>query len=88
MALTPSSQELPGCIYSPSSPSTKTDMQLLWVQQLAVLPIILEDRDMLDENMQGRGLPLESQTVEPSARIRVGERERSAQARTLPILLF
>ena len=62
-------------------------MHLLWVQQLAVLPVIVEDRDMVEENVQGGGLPLESQTVESSAR-RLGERERPTQARRLPTLLL
>ena len=43
--------------------------------------------------MQGGGLPLESQTVEPSARSRLGERERpttttTTQARTFPFSSF
>ncbi len=63
-------------------------MQLLWVQQLAVLPVIVEDRDMVEENVQGGGLPLESQIVDPSARNRIGERDRPTQARRLSILLF
>ena len=69
----------------------KTDMHVLWVQQLAVLPIIVEDRGMADENVQGRGLPLDPQTGEPSARGRLGERERpthATQARMLSIRLF
>ena len=60
-------------------------MQLLWIQQLAVLPVIVEDGNMAEENVQGRGLPLDSQ---PSARNRLGERERPTQARTLSVLLF
>lgn len=62
-------------------------MRLLWVQQWAVLPVIVEDRDMADENVQGGGgLPLGSQAVEPLARSRLGEREGPSQARTLSIL--
>ena len=67
-----------------------TDMHLLWVQQLAVLPVIIEDRNIMEQNVQGGGLPLESQTVETSARNRLGESERPAQACTLlqPFFLF
>ena len=57
-------------------------MPFLWVQQWAVLPVIVEDRDMAEENVQGGGLPPGSQTVDASARNRLGERERPTQART------
>ena len=60
-------------------------MQLLWVQHLTVLPVIIEDGNMADENVQRGALPLDSQ---PSARNRLSERERPTQARTLSILLF
>lgn len=60
-------------------------MRLLWVQQWAVLPVIVEDRDMVEENLQGGGLP----QVEPSTRTRLGERERPTQARRrFPFFFF
>ena len=64
-----------------------TDMHVLWVQQLAVLPVIVEDRDMVEENVQSGGLPPGSHTVDPSARSRIGERERPTQARRLFLFL-
>lgn len=64
-------------------------MHLLWVQQLAVLPVIVEDRNIMEESVQGGGLPLESQSVEASARSRLGERERpTTQARRFHPLPF
>ena len=61
----------------------ETDMRLLWVQQWAVLPVIVEDRDMVEENVQG--VP---HTVETSARTRLDERDRPTQIRGFPVLLF
>lgn len=56
-------------------------MRLLWVQQWAVLPVIVENRDMVEENVQG--VP---QTVDTSARTRLDERDRPTQIRGFPIL--
>ena len=60
-----------------------TDMRLMWVQQWAILPVIVEDRNhnIMEENVHAGGLPPGSQSVEPSARNRLGERERPTQAR-------
>lgn len=63
-------------------------MRLLWVQQWAVLPVIVENRDMVEQNVQGGGLPPGSQTVEPLARTRLEDRERPTQTRGFPILHF
>ena len=60
-------------------------MRLLWVQQWAVLPVIVEDRDMAGETVPGGVLPPGSQTVEPSARTRLSERDRPTQARRISI---
>ncbi|KAK4698037.1 hypothetical protein P7C71_g129, partial [Lecanoromycetidae sp. Uapishka_2] len=51
-------------------------MRLLWVQQWTVLPVIVEDGAMSDENSQqtGRLLP-GGQAMDPSARQRLSERE-------------
>ena len=62
-------------------------MRLMWVQQWAVLPVIVEDREMLEDNGQGGRLPPGGQPmVDPSARARLSEREGPFQLRTFPSL--
>ena len=57
-------------------------MRLVWVQQWAVLPVIVEDREMVEENSgQGGRLPPGGQPMDPSAR-RLSEREGTFQPRT------
>ena len=66
-------------------------MRLMWVQQWAVLPVIVEDRDMLDDNGQGGRLPPGGQPMDPSARARLSEREGPFQPRTslpYPVILY
>lgn len=63
----------------------KLTMRLLWVQQWTVLPVIVEDGAMGDENFQqsgSGGLPLGGQAVDPPARNRLSEREGPSPART------
>ena len=55
-------------------------MRLLWVQ--TVLPVIVEDREMADENVQSGRLPPGVQAVDP-ARTRISEKEGSSAPRTL-----
>lgn len=58
-------------------------MRLLWVQQWTVLPVIVEDGAMGDENIQQSGRLLHGgQAVDPSMRQRVGEREGHLTSRT------
>ncbi len=47
-------------------------MRLVWVQQWTVLPVIVEDREMVDENVQRGRLPVGGQQIDPSARSRLG----------------
>ena len=66
-------------------------MRFMWVQQWAVLPVIVEDRGMAEENVEGGRLPPGSHTLEASARNRLGERERERPTparRFLTILVF
>lgn len=59
-------------------------MRVLWVQQWTVLPVIVEDRDMGDENLQQSGrLPLGGLAMDPSARNRLSEREGPLPPRTI-----
>ena len=65
-------------------------MRLMWVQQWAVLPVIVEDREMLEDNGQGGRLPPGGQPMDPSARARLSEREGPFQPRTFlpyPVIL-
>ena len=62
-------------------------MRLMWVQQWAVLPVIVEDREMLEDNGQGGRLPPGGHPMDPSARARLSEREGPFQPCTFPSLL-
>ncbi|KAL2046018.1 hypothetical protein N7G274_001465 [Stereocaulon virgatum] len=52
-------------------------MRLVWVQQWAVLPVIVEDREMVEDNGHGQSgrLPPGGQAMDPSARARLSDRE-------------
>lgn len=59
-------------------------MRLVWVQQWAVLPVIVEDRDMVEDNGHGQSgrLPPGGQAMDPSARARLSDREGPLPPRT------
>lgn len=61
-------------------------MRVMWVQQWAVMPVIVEDREMLEDNGQGGRLPPGGQPMDPSRGARLSEREGPFQPCTFPSL--
>lgn len=55
-------------------------MRVVWVPQLAVLPVIVEDRAMLDEQGRREYAPTVGQSPENAAQLRPGE----SDGRTAP----
>ena len=51
-------------------------MRLVWVQQWTVLPVIVEDQEMVDENGQRGRLPAGGQQTELSARSQLSDGKR------------
>lgn len=56
-------------------------MRVLWVPQWTVLPVIVEDREMVEENLQRGRLPVVGQQMDPLARNRLGDSEGSLPQR-------
>ena len=50
-------------------------MRLVWVPQWTVLPVIVEDREMFDENVQRGRLPGLGQPMESLTRNRLNDNE-------------
>ncbi|KAL6716281.1 hypothetical protein ACLMJK_005847 [Lecanora helva] len=50
-------------------------MRLVWVPQWTVLPVIVEDREMVDENIQRGRLPIAGQQMDPSIPRRLSDGE-------------
>ena len=56
-------------------------MRVVWVPQWTVLPVIVEDRAMVEESVHRGRLPVGGQQVDPSMRNRLSESERSLSTR-------
>ena len=56
-------------------------MRLVWVQQWTVLPVIVEDREMMDDTIQRGRLPGAGQQVDPSMRSRLSDSEGPSSTR-------
>lgn len=50
-------------------------MRVIWVQQWTVLPVIVEDREMGDNNVQRGRVPVGGQQMDPSAPSRLSDSE-------------